>query len=62
MKQEIYCKKLLALGRELNRAVSARPYDPDEYNNIIDALNLLNRRYHGRRFSARLLHLFRILK
>ena len=62
MNQETYIKKLFALNRELERAASRRPYDPDEYNNIVDAANLLMKRYYGKRFSARLLHLFRIFK
>lgn len=43
MNDKTYLKIMVELGEELERAASARPYDPDEYNKTIDALNRTNR-------------------
>jgi len=37
-----YMKRLQELADELQAAGSARPYDPDNYNRIIDELNALH--------------------
>jgi len=38
-----YLKIMYSLGDELERSASAEPYDPDAYNNVIDAINRTNR-------------------
>ena len=49
MTDEEYMKQMVALTNELDRAASAQPYDPDEYTNIIDSINLLYRKWNRSR-------------
>ena len=49
MTDHTYLKIMVSLGEDLERAASAEPYDPDEYNNIINAIESTNRVwYHSR--------------
>lgn len=38
-----YLKTMIYLSEELERAASAEPYDPDQYNKVIDSINSTNR-------------------
>ncbi len=42
MNEKQYHNRLFDLTAKLARAASARPYDPDAYNSIIDDLNKLS--------------------
>jgi len=42
MTEKQYFNRLLDLTAKLARAASARPYDPDAYNSVIDELNKLS--------------------
>ena len=41
MKQKAEIERLVQLAEELQAAGNARPYNPDEYNRIIDEFNKL---------------------
>ena len=43
MNERTYLKLMSALNNELARARNAEPYDPDAYNEAVDALNRTNR-------------------
>ncbi len=42
MNHQQYMKRLEELAAELHAAGNARPYDPDNYNRIVDELNALH--------------------
>ena len=41
MTDDKYFKKLRSLSDELEQAATARPYDPDAYNDVVDQVNRL---------------------
>ena len=43
MDERTYLKLMVSLGEDLERAASAEPYDPDQYNKVIDSINKANR-------------------
>ncbi len=49
MNDETYVKIMVSLGEELERAVSTEPYDPDEYNKVINAIESTHRVWYRSR-------------
>ena len=43
MTDKTYIEIMYCFGEDLKRDASAEPYDPDEYNKVIDAINSTNR-------------------
>ena len=53
MTETEYLKQMISLIRDLDRAASADPYDPDEYNKVINAIHSTNDAWsRSRRISS----------